>query len=406
MKPRTEFETSPELKRVFLRELDSWRKQSHLGLHELSQRCGVSQSYLAHIGRYGRVPSKPVLLLLALNFGMAHPEELLRAASLAESWPFDEALTLAPKQQSDDGFLSVKFNMQGLIDAIQSAVRAESRPKSLRQLLSGRALRIGLNYAQPWLFHALKDGSPDKARGIVPNLCHLLESELHCEVEATPVPFDRFVEKLCRGDIDLFGPLLVSPYCPSNIQFSTPTHRMGLSLLKRLRPTSGLADLPPPRTIDDLRTKGYVLAALKDSRAHHFCATSLKRSEDSLLVCNSVEEALDRVLLRGIPRPAHLFVTNAMFAVEQGQLHQDSLQPLFAEPGNLLEMSDNAFAVRPDWGDGMAEINTAVRNAIASPQFVSELNLLLASGAAGLIETTSSADARSTDRRVSGVQAY
>ena len=71
---------------------------------------------------------------------------------------------------------------------------------------------------------------------------------------------------------------------------------MGLSLLKRLRPTSGLADLPPPRTIDDLRTKGYVLAALKDSRAHHFCATSLKRSEDSLLVCNSVEEALDRVL--------------------------------------------------------------------------------------------------------------
>lgn len=386
MKPRPEFETSPELKRIFLRELDAWRKQSHLGLHELSQRCGVSQSYLAHVGRYGRIPSKPVLLLLALNFGMQHPQELLESANVPDNWPFDGAVALQPKHAADDGFLSVKLNMQGLVDALLAAVRSDSRSKSLRQLLAGRPLRIGLNFTQPWLFGTLQDGSPDTTRGLVPTLCRAMASHLACEVEAVPTPFDRFVERLCRGEIDLFGPLLVSPYCPSNIHFTAPTHRMGLSLLMRLRPTSGLADLEAPHSMDDLFNRRYVLAALKDSRAHHFCATQLKRSGESLIICSSVEEALDRVLLRGIPRPAHLFVTNAMFAVEQGRLHPDSLQPLFADPGKMLELSDNAFAVRPDWADGMLELNSGVRAATASQGFLSELEGLLAGGASGLIE--------------------
>ena len=386
MSQRPEFETSAELKRLFLRELDAWRKQSHLGLHELSQRCGVSQSYLAHIGRYGRIPSKPVLLLLALNFGMSRPEELLHAANPDESWPFEGALKLSSLSAQDEGFLSVKLNVQGLLDALQGAIRSESRPRTLHQLLSGRPLRIGLNLTQPWLFARLKDGSIDREQGVVPELCRLLQRELGCEVEMIPTPFDRFVERLCRGDIDLFGPLLVSPYCPSNIQFSVPTHRMGLSLLMRLRPTSGLSPLDPPASIDDLLKRRYSLAALKDSRAHHFCVTRLKRSEDSVIVCSSVEEALDRVLLRGVPRPAHLFVTNAMFAVEQAREHSGSLAPLFAKPGHLLEMSDNAFAVRPELGDVMGEINAAIKAGIRTQQFAAALQSVLDSGADGLME--------------------
>lgn len=386
MGKRHEFETSPELKRVFLRELESWRKHSRLGLLELSQRCGVSQSYLAHIGRYGRIPSKPVLLLLALNFAMARPQELLQATDPEEIWPFEAALRLAPQESAQEGLLSVKLNVQGLIDAVQGAIRCESRPKSLQQLLAGRPLCLGLNFTQPWLFAKLKDGSPDLLHGAVPELCRLLESELGCEIETIPTPFDRFIEKLCRGEIDMFGPLLVSPYCPSNIQFSHPTHRMGLSILMRLRPTSGLAPLEPPTSIDDLLNRRYLLAVLKDSRAHNFCVTRLKRSEDSIIVCSSVEEALDRVLLRGIPRPAHLFVTNALFALEQAREHSGALAPLFAQPGHLLEMSDNAFTVRPDWSDAMGEINGAIKTVVRSHGFIAALQGILGSGAQGLIE--------------------
>lgn len=387
MKQHPEFETSAELKRIFVRELDAWHKQSHLGLQELSQRCGVSQSYLAHVGRYGRIPSKPVLLLLALNFGMAKPEELLRAASETDTWPFDGALRLATRDSPEEGFLSVKLNMRGLLDAIQGAIRSEAHPKSLTQLLAGRPLRIGLNFTQPWLFGRLKDGSPDSETGAVPELCRLLSHYLGCEVETIATPFDRYVERLCRGDIDLFGPLLVSPFCPSHIKFTLPTHRMGLSLLMRLRPTSGLAPLEPPSSLEDLLNRRYALAALKDSRAHHFCVTRLKRSEDSVIVCSSVEEALDRVLLRGVPRPAHLFVTNAMFAIQQAREHAGSLAPLFANPGHLLEMSDNAFAVRPEWTDALGEINAAVKSAAGSTGFQTAIQTVVSNEAEGLMES-------------------
>ena len=386
MKQHPEFETSAELKRVFVRELDAWRKQSHLGLHELSQRCGVSQSYLAHVGRYGRIPSKPVLLLLALNFGMARPEELLKAANVTEAWPFDGALRLAPHDSPEEGFLSVKLNMRGLLDAIQGAIRSEAQPKSLTQLRAGRPLRIGLNFTQPWLFGRLQDGSPDSETGAVPELCRLLSHHLGCEVETIATPFDRYVERLCRGDIDIFGPLLVSPFCPAHIKFTLPTHRMGLSLLMRLRPTSGLAPLEPPSSIEDLLNRRYALAALKDSRAHHYCVTRLKRSEDSVIVCSSVEEALDRVLLRGVPRPAHLFVTNAMFAIQQAREHAGSLASIFAKPGQLLEMSDNAFAVRPELNDALGEINAAVKSAASSTNFQRAIGEVMSAGAEGLME--------------------
>lgn len=127
MKPRSEFETSPELKALFLKELRAWSTRHNAGLKELAKRCGVSSSYLAHIGRYGRIPSKPILLLLVLNFEMREPEQLLRAAGVQESWPYQAGTLLVESSTQDEpGFLSVKLDMNGLVEALAGAIRDKS----------------------------------------------------------------------------------------------------------------------------------------------------------------------------------------------------------------------------------------------------------------------------------------
>jgi len=111
MAKNVDFETSTELKRLFSQELDAWCSKHRRGVDELSARCGVSRSYLAHIGRYGRIPSKPVLILLALNFEMTDPLALFRAARVNEPWPFDKATGISQAQSARDGFLSIKLDM-------------------------------------------------------------------------------------------------------------------------------------------------------------------------------------------------------------------------------------------------------------------------------------------------------
>jgi len=377
MNQRPEFDTSPELKRLFMRELEAWRKQSRLSINELSHRCGVSPSYLAHVGRYGRIPSKPVLILLALNFGMRQPRELFQAARLEDEWPFDGPLHLSSQNNDAEGFLSVKLNMEGLIDAITKAVKAERRPRTLSELLGGRPLRIGINLLQNWLYEKGEDGEPQPSRGIVPDLCRALKHSLQCDVEITPTPFDRYVERLCRGDIDIFGPLLVSPNCPPSIMFSTPIYRIGLSALFRVRPTNGLAPLEAPTSIEDIVQRPYSVAVFKDSRAHLYALTRLKRTEDQLLVCSSEEEAVERLILKGISRPAHLLVTSSVFAAQQERQHPEALRALFTEPGRCLEMSGNAFAIRPDWGDAVPTLNSALSTALTTSRFFSRLKAII-----------------------------
>jgi transcriptional regulator with XRE-family HTH domain len=118
------FETSTELKTLFARELRAWRARHGLSMDELAQRCGVSRSYLAHVGRYGRVPGKPVLLLLALNFELPEPALLLKAAGAKEPWPFPATTRLADHDTTNSGFLSVKLDMNGFVDALKSAIKA------------------------------------------------------------------------------------------------------------------------------------------------------------------------------------------------------------------------------------------------------------------------------------------
>jgi hypothetical protein len=357
---KAEFETSNELRRLFTQELENWCSRNRLGLDELSARCGVSRSYLAHVGRYGRIPSKPVLILLALNFQMKDPSTLLRAARLDEPWPFDSAMAISPIQASADGFLNIKLDMDGFVDAIKAVVREQFRPRSLTDLLNGRPLRLGLNLTQPWLFDTNSDGSIDPSRGLVPELCAYLETFLRCPIQATPVSFHRHVDKLCRGEIDLFGPMLAIPHAPSNILFSLPVNRIGISALMRLRETGGISKMDEPKTFEDLRNPDYRIAVIKDSRAHLIANTRLNRPDTALVICETIDEGLDRVLLKGVSRPAHIFICNSMNTYQLSQAHKKDLRPLFSERATMIDICDNSFAIRPDWPEALPSINQAL----------------------------------------------
>jgi hypothetical protein len=366
---KVDFETSTELRRLFSQELSNWCSKNRLGIEDLSARCGVSRSYLSHVGRYGRIPSKPVLILLALNFGMKDPGALLRAARLDEPWPFESPASIQANQSAAQSFLSIKLDMDGFMDAIKSAVRDQFKPRSFEDLLDGRPLRLGLNLTQPWLFESSPDGTINQSRGLVPELIAYLENSLRCQIQAIPVPFSRHVEKLKLGEIDLFGPMLAIPHAPSNIPFSLPVNRIGLSALMRQRETSGLAPLAVPATFDDLRNPQYRIAVIKDSRAHLIANTRLNRQDSALIICDTIDEGIDRILLKGVSRPAHIFICNSMIASYQSREHPQELLPLFDDRATMIDICDNSFAIRPDWPEALPRINQALSFIMSSGGF-------------------------------------
>src|SRR5262249_9800693 len=113
------FEQSKELRRVFLEQFELWKKHRHGGMEDLAQRCGVSASYLSHVGRYGRIPSRPVLILLAFNFELSDPRVLFDAAGIKESWPYDSGSRIQSGSAAEPGFLSLKLDMAGFTGAIR-----------------------------------------------------------------------------------------------------------------------------------------------------------------------------------------------------------------------------------------------------------------------------------------------
>lgn len=388
MTKQSDFDTSSELRRLFSQEFENWRTRTRLSIEELSARCGVSRSYLAHVGRYGRIPSKPVLILLALNFEMKAPHTLFRAARLDEPWPFDTPAAINPIQASSDGFLSIKLDMDGFVDAIKTVVREQFRPRTLADLLSGRPLRLGLNLTQPWLFESHPDGSIDQSRGLVPELCSYLETFLRCPIEAAPVPFNRHVEKLRRGEIDVFGPMLAIPHAPSNILFSLPVNRIGISALMRLRDTAGIPPLPLPTTFEDLRAPDYRIAVIKDSRAHLIANTRLNRPDTALVICDTIDEGLDRVLLKGVSHPAHIFICNSMNTYHLARAHKSELRPLFDEKTTMIDICDNSFAVRPDWPEALPSINQALSFIMNSGGFAKRSQEIVQRYAPGIFGVT------------------
>lgn len=386
MGKQVDFETSAELRRIFTKEFDAWRDRHRLGLEELSARCGVSSSYLAHVGRYGRIPSKPVLLLLALNFGMSNPTELLAAAQLSDPWPFEPDSQISRRERASEGFLSVRLDMAGFVEAIKTVVREESRPRTLNDLLQGRPLRVGLNLTQPWLFGANQRGEIDYTSGLLPQLCSLLENALRCKIVTSLVPFRGHIERLRRAEIDVFGPMLATPQNPSNILFSSPISRCGMSAVLRARDTHSLDHVTPPTRWEALRDPAYKLAVIRDSRAHLIANTKLNRSDDTLVICDTIDEGVDRVLMKGISHPAHIFICSSINACRAVASHPEDLKILFNAPETLLDVADNALAIRPDWPEAVPMINNALAFILGATGFSRQMLTIAQNYGPGLIQ--------------------
>lgn len=346
MSKETPFEKSNELKRTFNELAEKWCLRNRLGLADLAERCGVSQQYLAHIGRYGRIPSKPILTLLAFNLEVEDPQALFRMAGVREPWPYDNSIKLRPAASTDSGLLSVNLDMKGFTSVIREIVRAEVQPKRLEELLGNRPLRIGLNKAQFFLF---EEKISSQYEGFFPELMRSLALALHCNIEFVDVPHFEFAEKLASGAIDCFGPVYRTAPRLAHAIYAKPFCLVPVSGIGRVKKSASLADIPAPKRLSDLRKKDYVIAVHADSMAHHFAETVLAIPTSRIVTCDVPDEALERVLLSKLPRPAHLMLTDLPFAVRSHKEHSASTVLLFEKSDPDFFQFEDTIAIRSDW---------------------------------------------------------
>ena len=360
IKKKFNFESSLALKQLLAPHFDAWKAKHGGDLNELAERCGVSTAYLSHVRRYGRIPGRPVLILLSLNFKIKG-EDLFRAAGISDLFPYDAGLQIARPEQDSGGLFSLKFNMEGFTETIRSVVRSEIRQRNVKDLLGVRPLKIGVNYLEYWLFDKRQPPADEKHGGFFPEFCKMLGVALQKEVELVYVPFSRYMEMLSNGQIDIFGPTMHRPNLPVQIQFSHPIFRLGVSAILRKRTTPGLEEVPIPKKPADLHDDRYKIVVTRNSLPHLLANTLLKRPDSSLILCSSDEEGVDRVMLRGLSHPAHVFVTNSVLAIETAQSNPKDLTAIFASKDNLIDLADNTLAIRPDWPEVLPTINDAIR---------------------------------------------
>lgn len=357
MKKKGNFEHSGELKRVFNELSDKWCKKNRLGLADLAERCGVTLQYLSHIGRYGRIPSKPILTLLAFNLDVAQPEDLFRMAGMNDPWPYESGMGLRQRPATESGLLSVSLDMNGFAAVIKEIVRAEVQPKRLDDLLGRRPLRVGLNRGQFFLF---EKKSRDSHEGFFPELMRSLALSLRCEVEFVDIVHSEFPKKLSNGAIDCFGPVYRTAPRLAHALFSKPFCSVPVAGLGRGKKASSLPSLPHPKKISELRKKDYIVAVHRDSMAHHFAETELGIPSERIIPCDLPEEALERVLLTNLPRPAHLMLTDTPFARRAAEDHGAGLETLFDERASDSAHYEDTIAVRQDWPALLAVIDQAI----------------------------------------------
>lgn len=353
------FECSSRLKEIFNQHYEVWRKKNGADLSDLANKCGVSSAYLAHLRRYGRIPSRPVLILLALNFGISG-KKFFEAADIVEDFPYEHGLEIAKPTREESGLFSVKFNAEAFAEVVKSVVRSEVSSRTPRDLLRGRPLKIGLNYHQHWLFDSHTPPANEKHTGLFPEICRMLGLALQIDIELKYIPYASYLDSISRGEIDLFGPTMVVPNLPIRVGYSTSLYKLGMSALWRKRSVPGFQELPTPKQIEDLLNPAIKIAVTKNTLPHLLANTRLNRQDSELLLCSSDEEAMERITLRGLQRPAHLFLTNSMTALLAAKQNKQSLGLLFATRETLLDLADNAIAIRPDWPELPAMINEAL----------------------------------------------
>ena len=354
------FETSAPLKQLFTQHFESWAKSTRSDLIELADKLGVTPSYLGQVRRYGRIPSKPVLILISLLF-KASGEDFFRAAGIRDPFPFEPSLQITQPSTEQESILSLRFNTDLLAQAIRSVVRSELRTRSVKDVLGERPLRIGVNYHYYWLFEDRASSKTGVHKGIFPDFCSLLATALQKEVELVTVPFLDYIDKLKSGQIDLFGPMMVVPNQPSHIHYSVPLFRLGISALFRKKEAHDLPVVPEPKTIDVLKGTGYKIAVVRNSHPQLLANTLLKKSDSELILCASDEEGIERVTLRGIARPAHIFLTNSATAFYAEKEYPKDIEFLFGPHDDALDHEDCALAVRPDWPEVVPVVNDAIR---------------------------------------------
>ncbi len=360
-----QFKTSRELKRLFSRLVEEWKQKHRLGLDDLAQRCGVTPSYLGHVGRYGRIPGKPVLILLAFNFDMESPEELLRAAHVLDPWPFDRELRLRPPGFDSGGLLSIRLDMNGLTQAVREIVRTEVRPRSVRDLTRGAPLRVGLNLGQSVFFQRLsaEESTKRKFDGLFPRLFDQLAVALQNDCTFEAIHYEEALERMQRGELDLYGPIATTPKRFGKAIYMEPFCLLGMSALMRLRPASELAQLPSPRSREELRTGEYQIAVLRESNSHHFCLSDLQIPVERLVLCDTPDEVVERTVMGGIRRPAHLMVCDSWLVEQIAATRSKDLKPLFTTPSTWLGRIEDSIAIRPDWPELLGVVNEALRYA-------------------------------------------
>lgn len=354
------FDTSTSLKQLLAEHFEEWKATHGGDLDDLAEKCGVTPAYLSHVRRYGRIPSRPVLILLAFNFKIPG-EKLFRASGIEDKYPYETGLEIAKSASQGDGLFSIKFNMEAFTDSIRSIVRSEVRSRSFKDLLGNRPLRIGVNYHQYWLFNSQNAPADGKHTGLFPEFCTMLGLALQKEVELVHIPFSNYINLITSGQLDLFGPTLAVPNLPDDILFSAPIFRLGVSALYRKNQHRDLPAVTAPRSVDDLRNEKYVVAVLKDSLPHLIANTLLKRADSSLLLVSSDEEGIERVTMKGVHRPAHVFMMNSISALLAAKKHPKDVEPLFTTRKTLLDLADNSIAIRPDWPEVVPVINDAIR---------------------------------------------
>ncbi len=349
-----QFECSTELKKSFQQLSDAWCRRNRLSLADLASRCGVSTQYLSHITRYGRIPSRPVLLLLALNLEVPDPSEFYRLANVDEPWPFELDLGLRRRSATEGGLLSINLDMNGFTQAIRDIVRAEVQPKGIDTLLAGRPLRVGLNRGQFFLF------DKTESEGFITEIFRALGLAIHAAIEFIDVPHSNFAAELARGAIDVYGPLYQTPQRAGSGLFCSSLCRVSPALLRRVRDAANFKNLPAPVGLNQLRMKEYVVAVHADTMAHHFIEAELGVPKARILACELADEAIERILLTNLTRPAHLMLTDMPFARRALDAHPDTLELVTLDDDMSSCAFVNTLATRQDWPTLASVMNQAL----------------------------------------------
>ena len=169
-----------------------------------------------------------------------------------------------------------------------------------------------------------------------------------------------FGARLACGDIDMYGPMYITPERLPSAHFSIPICRIAIAALHRTRSHRTLPALPPPASKAQILKHNYKIAVIADSYPHFFARHVLGAAPENIVPCETVEEQNERITMNTCPRPAHLVICDAVHAVPMALEMGRDVELLFADREACLGWADNCIAIRHD----MEELHRLVDKSI------------------------------------------